>query len=100
MHINDILLNFFLETGKIEAQLPVLADHYSVEGLKELVTLKVEGAEKQVLDPELVQSHLIRLNELEKRLDGAFDASTLPESVNNRDALSDYLVRARKSLGA
>lgn len=91
---------YVLETGKIEAQLPVLADHYSVEGLKELVTLKVEGAEKQVLDPELVQSHLIRLNELEKRLDGAFDASTLPESVNNRDALSDYLVRARKSLGA
>ena len=91
---------YVLETGKIEAQLPVLADHYSVDGLKELVTLKVEGAEKQVLDQELVQSHLIRLNDLEKRLDSAFDASTLPESVNNRDALSDYLVRARKTLGA
>lgn len=90
---------YVLETGKVEAQLPVLAGHYSTEGLKELVTLKVEGPEKQILDPELVQSHLIRLNELEKRLDGAFDKSTLPEAVNNRDALSDYLVRVRKTLG-
>ena len=89
-----------LETGKIVAQLPVLIDEYSVEGVQELVKLKVEGTEKQILDPELVQTHLISLNELEKRLDLAFENSKLPESVNNRDALSDFLVRARKALGA
>jgi uncharacterized protein len=89
-----------LETGEIVAQLPVLIDTYSTEGVQELVTLKVEGTEKQTLEPELVQTHLIRLNDLEKRLDAAFDLSQLPETVNNKEALSDYLVRARKTLGA
>lgn len=89
-----------LETGMIEAQLPVLVEKYSTEGVADLITLKVEGTEKQVLDPELVQSHLIRLNNLEERLDAAFDKSDLPESVDNKEALSDFLVRARKTLGA
>ena len=89
-----------LETGKVVAQLPVLMDAYSPEGVQELITLKVEGTEKEVLPTELVQEHLIRLNDLEKRLDAAFESSTLPEAVENRDALSDYLVRARKALGA
>lgn len=89
-----------LETGEIEAQLPNLIERYSVEGLQELITLKVEGTEKQVLDPELVHTHLSRLNDLEERLDSAFDKSSLPESIDNVAALSDYLVRARKTLGA
>lgn len=89
-----------LETGEVEARLPILCQHYQTEGVEELIRLKTEGTEKQVLPQEMVQTHLIRLNDLEKRLDTAFDSSTLPESVENRDALSDYLVRARKSLGA
>lgn len=89
-----------LETGLIEANLPSLISTYSTEGVEELISLKVEGTEKQALDAELLQTHLVRLNDLEKRLDSAFEASTLPETVDNRDALSDYLVRARKTLGA
>ena len=89
-----------LETGLIEANLPSLISTYSTEGVEELISLKVEGTEKQTLDAELLQTHLVRLNDLEKRLDSAFEASTLPETVDNRDALSSYLVRARKTLGA
>lgn len=89
-----------LETGVVEARLPVLIEAYSTPGVTELIELKVGGSEKDLLASELVQEHLIRLNELEKRLDTAFEHSTLPESVDNRDALSDYLVRARKTLGA
>jgi predicted nucleotidyltransferase len=89
-----------LETGNIEANLPNLIELYSPEGVRELIDLKVEGTEKQELDPELLQTHLARLNSLEERLDGAFERSDLPEAVDNRDALSDFLVRARKTLGA
>ena len=89
-----------LETGQIEAQLPVLIEAYSTQGVEELVALKVGGTERQVLDPELVQTHLTRLNDLEQRLDQAFESSSLPETVNNVAALSDYLVRARRTLGA
>lgn len=89
-----------LETGEIEAQLPVLVETYSTEGVGELITLKVEGTEKQYLEQDLVQTHLTRLNELEERLDAAFETSTLPETIDNTPALSDYLVRARRTLGA
>ncbi len=89
-----------LETGEIEARLPKLMDIYETIGVKDLIDLKVQGTEIQLLDQELVQTHLGRLNELEKRLDSAFENSSLPETVTNIPALSDYLVRARKSLGA
>jgi hypothetical protein len=89
-----------LETGIVQANLPKLMELYSTEGVDELITLKVEGTEKQELDPALLQTHLTRLNALEERLDAAFDKSDLPETVDNKDALSDYLVRARKTLGA
>ena len=35
----------------------------------------------------------------EQQLDAAFGASQLPESVENVPALSEYIVRARKTLG-
>lgn len=88
-----------LETGEVVARLPLLIETYSTPGVRELIKLKVEGSEKASLGSELVQEHLFRLNELEKRLDAAFEKCTLPESVDNREALSDYLVRARKALG-
>ena len=89
-----------LETGNIEARLPILIERYNTEGVNDLISLKVEGTEKQILDPDLLQVHLTRLNEIEQRLDAAFEASTLPDTVENKDALSDYLIRARKTLGA
>lgn len=88
-----------LEAGEVVAQLPKLVRLYSTPGVQELIELKVEESEKEDLGSELVQEHLFRLNELEKRLDAAFEKSSLPESVDNREALSDYLVRARKALG-
>ena len=89
-----------LDTGCVEARLPTLIENYSIDGVVDLISLKVEGTEKQTLDPKLVQSHLIQLDELEKRLESSFNKSELPESVDNKAALSDFLVRARKSLGA
>ena len=61
-----------LETGEVEARLPNLIQNYDVDGVSELIKLKVEGSEKQSLEAELLQSHLARLNDLEKRLDAAF----------------------------
>lgn len=86
-----------LEAGRVEAQLPVLIESYDVEGVNELITIKVEGSDEQVLDPELLQTHLGQLNELEKRLELAFEKSELPETVDNTRELSDYLVRVRRT---
>lgn len=88
-----------LRTGQVLASLPELLVEMPQKGVSELITMKVEGAEKQTIDKELLQSHLLALDSLEKKLDLAFEECTLPEDVSNRPALSDYLVRARKTLG-
>ena len=89
-----------LKSARIEAHLPTLLQHSPLEGVEELMQMKVEGQEKGVLDEAAAQRHLDSLSQLEQQLDKAFAASQLPETVENLPALSDYVVRARKTLGA
>lgn len=88
-----------LKCGVIEAHLPTLLESYSHPPVQHLLELKKEGEEKGLLEDALVREHLDTLAGLEQQLDVAFAASTLPEQVENMDALSDYVVRARKALG-
>ena len=88
-----------LKTAQIEAHLPTLLETYSHPSVQDLLEMKRQGHEKGQLDDELVRLHLAALAELEIALNQAFQESTLPEQVANWDALSDYVVRARKALG-
>jgi predicted nucleotidyltransferase len=88
-----------LKSAKIEAHLPTLLELYPYPAVGELLVIKQEGQERGLLSDELVHLHLATLSELEQVLDKAFQDSELPEQVENVSALSDYVVRARKTLG-
>ena len=89
-----------LESAQIEAHLPTLLHSHPRDGVGELLELKRHGNEKGLLGERELNLHLAALAELEKDLDMAFQKSSLPETVENYEALSDYVVRVRKSLGA
>ncbi len=89
-----------LHTAQIQAHLPSLLVDYPQPEVNALIALKQHGGEKDKLDEALVRFHLEALQRLETTLDGAHEGSSLPENVENMPALSDFIVRARKTLGA
>jgi predicted nucleotidyltransferase len=89
-----------LRTGEICADLPNLADVHGIDGVGELIARKREGAEHGALDDGEVESHGPRLDALEAQLQEAFEASGLPDEPTTRPALSDFVVRASRELGA
>ena len=88
-----------LKSGRVEADLGHLLAAYSQDGVQHLIELKVEGGEKDPLDAKLLKQHESVLNDLEEQLDQAHQESKLPAEVEDRRALSDFVVRARKTLG-
>ena len=88
-----------LKTAMVEAHLPTLLSHYPQQGLEALIDMKVEGSEKSTLEPEALAAHWEALGNLEAELDRCHEKSPLPAEVENREALSDFVVRARKQLG-
>ncbi len=88
-----------LKTGEIQAHLPTLLEQYPHRRVEGLLEMKINGSEKGPLEDAVLRLHLLKLSEIEQELDLAFSESSLPESVENLPALSDYVVRARKTLG-
>lgn len=88
-----------LKTAEIQAHLPTLLEHYPHRRVESLLEMKINGSEMGPLDDTVLRLHLSKLAEIEQELDLAFSQSSLPETVDNLPALSDYIVRARKTLG-
>jgi predicted nucleotidyltransferase len=88
-----------LKTAETQAHLPTLLAIYPHANVLELLEMKREGEEKGSLEESLLDWHLSALADLEGDLDLAFSESRLPEQVSQWQALSDYVVRARKALG-
>ncbi len=88
-----------LTSGRIEANLAHLLEEYPQPGVEELMRIKIEGGEKDKLEAGLVSTHAQALEILEKELDAAQDRSSLPLEFEGREALSEYVVRARLALG-
>ncbi len=82
-----------LRTGKVEANLLRLNEHFGFGFLDELIARKVGGENNSVGDLDW-SFHEGRLAELEAQLDQAFQESKLPED-RDRKAVSDLLVRLR-----
>ena len=81
-----------LNTGEVEANLLHLDEHFKLTFIDELVASKT--AEK-VAPPGLDWTfHAARLDELERQLEAAFDASQLPEE-RDRQSVNDLLIRLR-----
>ena len=90
-----------LETGRLEAHLPTLADAHGVVGppespLSELVARK-RARERIVLDddPRIEDAHDALLDALASRLDDALSRSVLGAAPAHPAALEDWVVRTR-----
>jgi uncharacterized protein len=82
-----------LESGKIEANLLHLNEHFGLGFLDDLIAQKVCGENACLAGPDW-SFHENRLTALESQLDQAFEKSTLPE-VPNRNAVNELLIELR-----
>jgi predicted nucleotidyltransferase len=86
-----------MRTGELEADLSVLASRYDAADALPLIERKRDTAERVPLDLGSAQRHQEALRGIEQVLEGAFEASTLPDEPANRDACEQWLVALRKA---
>ena len=84
-----------LRTGTIEANLLELNEEFRLPQVDELVARKRDGKEKAALAVGEADAHAAELDVLERCLEEAHDASSLPESATTVEALDDFVVRIR-----
>lgn len=86
-----------LRTGELVADLRVLAPMLGYPDALSLVRIKVEGAEKGAVTPEIDARHRAAWPALEADLQRALDESPLPEAAGNEAACEDWLVALRSA---
>ena len=84
-----------LKSGELIANLPVLLQSFSEDGVAELIAEKQATREHAPLEEKRKQVHLARLAQLQAQLEEAFLASPLPHSGGAFEALHDFVVRVR-----
>ncbi|MEZ4227256.1 MAG: nucleotidyltransferase domain-containing protein [Polyangiaceae bacterium] len=84
-----------LRTGTVEANLLELNEEFRLPQVDELASRKRAGKEKSALAEGEAEAHGAELDALERRLEEAHDASSLPEFATTVDALDDFVVRIR-----
>ncbi len=84
-----------MQTGEVEANLDALNRSFQLQVIDELIDRKRRGAEKMALSANELKTHDRFLDELERDLERAHEQSHLPEEPTSRDALDDFVVRAR-----
>lgn len=84
-----------MRSGHIEANLPTLLETYPIDGVRDLIALKTQGAEKEPIDAGTVQHHEQIVRRLIERLDEDGKNTSLRDAPLARGALSDLLIRLR-----
>jgi len=86
-----------VKTGKVEANLVRLNEEYRLSGISELIARKTSGKEQSTLADADVDAHRREYERLRSELEVAAEQSHLPEAPSARAALSDLLVRLRRT---
>jgi predicted nucleotidyltransferase len=86
-----------MRTGEVEANLMRLNDEFRLGTISELVSRKSSGTEQSTLFDVDVEAHRRELERLRTELETASEQSQLPEAPSARAALSDLLVRLRRT---
>ena len=84
-----------MRSGRIEANIITLNEDFRLPYLEELVTRKIQGAEKSRLETPEIEFHHAEYERLLAQLETEAVGSTLPNESGCRDALNDLLVRVR-----
>lgn len=84
-------------TGELIADLRRLAPELGYPDALSLIRIKVEGAEKGAVTPEIDAHHRAAWPALEADLQRAVETSPLPEAAGNEAACEDWLVSLRSA---
>lgn len=97
LYIYRVLLTgiHLMKTGEIEANLVTLNADFKLPYIPDLISRKLAGAEKLVLEDANVTFHQREYERLRCELEEAAQKSWLPESPSCKAALQDLLVRVR-----
>lgn len=97
LYVYRVLLTgiYLMQTGVIEANLIHLNDHFKLAYIPDLITRKLEGAEKSTLPDVDVNFHQAEYERLTAALEEAERTSTLPDVPTGKAALNDLLVSLR-----
>lgn len=97
LYVYRVLLTgiHMMQTGETEANLVILNDKFKLPFVPELIERKVTGKETSILECAEVEFHQRHYELLLGQLEGAFQASSLPEKPTTGPALDDLLIRLR-----
>jgi predicted nucleotidyltransferase len=97
LYVYRVLLTgiHLMRTGVIEPNLVTLNDTAKLPYLPELIQRKLAGAEKGRLSDADLHFHHHEYERLRGGLEGAYQASVLPDGPRGQDRLHDLLVRLR-----
>jgi predicted nucleotidyltransferase len=84
-----------MQTGEIEADINRLNESFRLPFLPELIARKTSGIEKQTLSADERGFYDAQFELLERKLNAAGGATTLPAESSARPALNDLLVQLR-----
>jgi uncharacterized protein len=84
-----------MRAGKVEANLENLNRDFKLPYLPELISRKLAGAEKSILEDADMALHDNEYVRLRAELEKASEDSKLPDGPSNQEALNDLLVRVR-----
>jgi len=84
-----------MRTGKVEANLEYLNRVFKLPYIPELISRKLAGAEKSILEDADMAFHDKEYVRLRTELEKASEDSKLPDRPSSKEALNDLLVRVR-----
>jgi uncharacterized protein len=86
-----------VKSGEVEANLIRLNERSRLSGISELIARKSSGVEQSIIPDADVDAHRREYERLRTELELASARSHLPETPSARTALSDLLVRLRRT---
>ncbi len=97
LYVYRVLLTgiHLMQTGEIEANLGKLNEKFNLAYIPDLITRKLEGKEKSVLEDVDISFYQREYEGLLVRLQEAFENSTLSESPSSKEDLNALVVRIR-----
>lgn len=99
LYVYRVLLTgiYLMRTGVIEANLVQLNEVFQLPYIPDLISRKLEGAEKSVLESADLAFHQGEYQRLRSELEAAYQNSTLPEIPSSKEALNNLLIQLRLS---
>lgn len=86
-----------MRTGEVQANLLRLNDEFRLANISELIARKSSGSEQSTLSGTDLDGHHREYERLRTELEVSSERSNLPDAPSARAALSDLLVRLRRS---